>query len=161
MSCHSFMTFSFRRQGVRVEDHYVLQFIWRDLTSLATASLVLTWTLQSHGTNPFSTTVWWEHSKCSYYTILGLRQWFVMVHPATYPCWRSSLNIKVHNFPLEARDDMAKFLPRMRFINPYDPYRDDSEVFMIVFPNLIRYQCMRKMQILLFGNSIPIYFICL
>jgi len=36
---------------------YVLQFIWRDLTSLATASLVLTLTLQSHGTNPFSTTV--------------------------------------------------------------------------------------------------------
>ena len=36
---------------------YVLQFIWRDLTSLPTASLVLTLTLQSHGTNPFSTTV--------------------------------------------------------------------------------------------------------
>ena len=35
---------------------YVLQFFWRDLTSLATASLVLTLTVQSHETNAFSTT---------------------------------------------------------------------------------------------------------
>jgi len=35
---------------------YVLLFFWRDLTSLATASLVLTLTVQSHETNAFSTT---------------------------------------------------------------------------------------------------------
>ena len=34
---------------------YVLQFFWRELTSLATTSLVLSLTVQSHGTNLFST----------------------------------------------------------------------------------------------------------
>ena len=37
--------------------------------------------------------------------------------------------------PPEAGEGVAKFLPRMKFINPYDPYRDDSEVFMIVCPS--------------------------
>ena len=37
--------------------------------------------------------------------------------------------------PLEAGDGMAKFLPTRKFINPYDPYRDDSEVFMIICPS--------------------------
>ena len=30
---------------------------------------------------------------------------------------------------------MAKFLPTMKFINPYDPYKDDIEVFMIICPS--------------------------
>ena len=38
---------------------------------------------------------------------------------------------KGRRLPLEAGDGVAKFLPTMKFINPYDPYKDDSEVFMI------------------------------
>ena len=113
---------------------YVLQFIWRDLTS--SYSIIGPY---------FNCAKSWEHSflyDCVMRTLKVFSLYCFRIKAMVRDGASSNLSLlkvlseyKGRQLPLEAGDGMAKFLPTMKFINPYDPYKDDIEVFMIICPS--------------------------
>lgn len=126
--------FSSLDQESEMKTSYVLQFIWRDLTS--SYSIIGPY---------FNCAKSWDHSFL-YDCVMRTLKVFSLYHfrVKAMVCDGASSNLsllkvlseyKRTQLPLEAGDNnLDQFLPRMKFTNPYDP-GSDADVFMIICPS--------------------------
>ena len=126
--------FSSSDQDGEMKTSYVLQFIWRDLTS--SYSIIGPY---------FNCAKSWDHSFL-YDCVMRTLKVFSLYHfrVKAMICDGASSNLsllkvlaeyKGTQLPLEAGDGMDQFLPKTKFTNPYDPDSDDGDVFMIICPS--------------------------
>lgn len=126
--------FSSIDQEDEMKTSYVLQFIWRDLTS--SYSIIGPY---------FNCAQSWDHAflyECVMRTIKVFSLYQFRVKAMVCDGASNNLSLlktlaeyKGQQLPLEPGDGMAKFLPKMKFANPYDPDSDDSDIFMIICPS--------------------------
>lgn len=117
-----------------MKTNYVLQFIWRDLTS--SYSIIGPY---------FNCAKTWDHSFL-YDCVMRTIKVFSLYHfrVKAMVCDGASSNLallkvlaaecKGKQLPLEAGAGVDRFLPQMKFNDPYDP-GDDADVYMIICPS--------------------------